>query len=131
MTELHATNHTTASLPDTRASTGATPGSDLRGAVSDKSYVVSWALALFLGTLGVDRFYRGFTGLGIAKLFTLGGLGIWYLVDLLLLLTTGGKDSEQRPLEGYDKHKVLTWVITVVYVVVSFVSTSISQNWWS
>lgn len=127
MTDLHTTNH--AGPAPSTASTA--PGGSAHGAVSDKSYVVSWALALFLGTLGVDRFYRGFTGLGIAKLFTLGGLGIWYLVDLFLLLTTGGKDSEQRPLEGYDKHKVLTWVITGVYVVVSFVSTSISQNWWS
>lgn len=36
------------------------------------------------GYLGLDRFYRGEVGWGIIKLITLGGLGIWYLVDVVI-----------------------------------------------
>lgn len=54
------------------------------------------ALAVFLGTLGVDRFYLGHTWLGLTKLLTLGGLGIWTLVDFILIALRMVKDSEGR-----------------------------------
>ena len=42
-------------------------------------------LSILVGTLGVDRFYLGKVGTGILKLITFGGLGIWYLVDIILI----------------------------------------------
>eukprot|EP00731_Ephydatia_muelleri_P024746 Em0016g1017a len=42
--------------------------------------------SLFFGILGVDRFCLGYTCLGVAKLLTLGGIGVWWVVDLILLI---------------------------------------------
>ena len=52
-----------------------------------KKFVTALLLSLFLGSLGVDRFYLGYTGLGIAKLLTFGGLGIWSLIDFIMIAT--------------------------------------------
>lgn len=52
---------------------------------NQKSYVTALLLSLFLGGLGIDRFYLGYTGLGIAKLLTLGGCGIWALIDFIMI----------------------------------------------
>ncbi|WP_448630865.1 TM2 domain-containing protein [Cellulomonas soli] len=81
---------------------------------SSKSFVATWLLAYFLGWLGVDRFYLGKVGTGILKLITLGGFGIWALIDLILVLAGVQKDKDGRPLQGYDQHKKTAWIVTIV-----------------
>jgi TM2 domain-containing membrane protein YozV len=65
---------------------------------SSKSYVTALLLSFFLGAIGVDRFYLGQTGLGIAKLLTLGGCGVWALIDFILIAMRKVADSNGNPL---------------------------------
>ena len=63
-----------------------------------KDWLTSLLLSLFLGGLGVDRFYLGYTGLGILKLCTCGGIGIWSLIDLIMIATNKMKDANGNAL---------------------------------
>lgn len=55
-------------------------------AIQFKDPIIALILSLLVGGIGIDRFYIGDTGLGIAKLITCGGLGIWALIDLFLIM---------------------------------------------
>ena len=63
-----------------------------------KDWLAALLLSIFLGQLGVDRFYLGYTGLGILKLLTAGGCGIWWLIDVIMIATESMKDADGRPL---------------------------------
>ena len=65
---------------------------------SDRNWMVAVTLSFFLGALGIDRFYLGYTGMGLAKLVTIGGLGIWALIDCVLIAVRVVPDSEGLPL---------------------------------
>ena len=65
-----------------------------------KSKMVALLLSIFLGGLGIDRFYLGYIGLGILKLLTGGGLGIWWPVDLILIATGKMKTKDGQELAG-------------------------------
>lgn len=61
---------------------------------STRSQSSAFVLAYFLGVFGIDRFYLGHVGLGFLKLFTFGGLGIWAIIDCVLIGTGQMKDAE-------------------------------------
>ena len=68
---------------------------------SEKSKIVAGVLQLFLGGLGIGRFYTGRVGMAIGQLLTCGGLGIWALIDGIMLLTSStATDSNGRVLRG-------------------------------
>ncbi|MDR2481707.1 MAG: TM2 domain-containing protein [Spirochaetaceae bacterium] len=50
-------------------------------------------LSIFLGQFGIDRFYAGKIGTGILKLITVGGCGIWWLIDLIMIICGKFTDS--------------------------------------
>ena len=66
---------------------------------SDREWVIALLLCFFFGWLGVHRFYVGKIGTGIVMLLTLGGLGIWTLIDIIMIAVGNFKDSSGLPIK--------------------------------
>ena len=93
-----------------------------------RKYLTTGLFAIFLGTLGVDRFYLGKTGSAIAKLLTCGGCGVWALVDVILLLTGGTRDAQGNPLaDETPKNKRTLILIFVGWIVLSIIAGVVNQ----
>lgn len=75
---------------------------DIMISISPKDKGVLILLATWFGLLGIDRFYRGQVGLGILKLLTLGGCGIWALIDSILYMV-GGLPSDSAGMWIVDR----------------------------
>lgn len=60
---------------------------------SDKDFLTTLLLCIFLGYLGIHRFYTNNTAIGVLQLLTLGGCGVWTLIDIILLVTGSYKDG--------------------------------------
>ena len=69
---------------------------------SEKSRGVALALCIPLGVFGAHRFYVGKIGTGLLQLCTLGGLGLWYLYDLIIIAAGEFKDEEGRKVSQWD-----------------------------
>ncbi|HLR64531.1 MAG TPA: TM2 domain-containing protein [Pseudogracilibacillus sp.] len=64
--------------------------------MNPKDPTIALIISIFVGSLGIDRFFIGDTGLGIAKLLTLGGCGVWTIVDWFLIMNrTRDKNLER------------------------------------
>ena len=69
---------------------------------SERSRGVALALASLLGPFGAHRFYVGKTGTGILMLCTLGGAGLWYLYDLIMVAGGSFRDGQGRLVSIWD-----------------------------
>jgi TM2 domain-containing membrane protein YozV len=108
------------------APNAAPPAPNAPAAVGSKSFLATWLLALLLGILGIDRFYLGKVGTGILKLVTFGGLGIWALIDLILVLTNVTRDAKGLALAGYQEHKKVAWIVTGIVLVLGIISGGVN-----
>lgn len=103
-------------LPRTHAHPG--PQTAQRPAAWDhrgqRSFLTAALLSILVGSFGVDRFYLGKIGTGVLKLVTLGGFGVWWIIDAILLLTNSTRDQEGRELYGYAENRTIAFVVAGV-----------------
>ena len=65
-----------------------------------KDPTISIILSILLGELGIDRFYIGDIGLGVGKLLTGGGCGIWWIIDLFLIMEATRKKNSEKVIQS-------------------------------
>ena len=63
-----------------------------------KSKTTTLIISIFLGELGIDRFYLGYIGLGFLKLVTVGGFGIWWIYDIISIARGKMRDAKGNAL---------------------------------
>jgi len=66
--------------------------------VDSSRWLTLLLLSIFLGSLGVDRFYVGKIGTGILKLVTGGGCGVWWIIDIIFILNGNFTDVDGNPI---------------------------------
>lgn len=71
-------------------------------ATASQKHFAAVVLSILLGWLGIDRMYTGRVGLGILKLITLGGIGVWWIVDMCLMGMGSARDGDGNPLIQYQ-----------------------------
>mgnify|MGYP001217497953 CR=1 FL=1 len=82
---------------------------------SDKSRAVTLILGLTLGVFGAHRFYAGKIGTGLLMLVTVGGCGIWYLVDNIMIATGGFRDAGGKLISRWEPEGVPQELLDEIY----------------
>jgi TM2 domain-containing membrane protein YozV len=112
--------------PEPTVGIAAAPQPDTSSEEGKKSYLAAVFLSYFLGIWGVDRFYLGYIGTGILKLLTLGGFGLWWLIDVILTITNARKAKDGTALAGYQQNKKTAYIVIGALTALSMIGGIIS-----
>jgi TM2 domain-containing membrane protein YozV len=88
-----------------------------------RHFLILFFFSFMWGTFGVDRMYMGLYGSGILKLLTFGGLGLWTLTDMIVIMTGTFKDKEGRVALQFDEYRkfanrTILWFSIILAVVI-------------
>ncbi len=92
---------------------------DASSDLQQRHFLAVFFLSFLWGTFGVDRFYLGKIGTGIAKLLTFGGFGVWVIIDLVLIMSGSMTDSSGRPMREYARYKKFAVKTVILFAVAS------------
>ena len=93
----------------------------VEGNKKEKSWIVTILLCLFFGMFGIHRFYIGKNKSAIIQLLTLGGIGIWYLIDLIIIANQKFQDLNGNEIKEENKKNLN--VIFIVCTIVAIINT--------
>jgi hypothetical protein len=88
-----------------------------------RHFLAVFFLSFMWGAFGADRFYLGKIGTGILKLVTLGGLGVWVIVDLALVMSGAMRDKRGRSMLEFQRYKKFAARTVIIFAVVLGVTT--------
>jgi hypothetical protein len=109
--------------------------SEISSKTGKKEWVVTVLLSYFLGAFGVDRFYLGYTTLGIIKLLTCGGCGVWSLIDFILVAFNKIPDKNGNYPVGREGKEWIAYILFglmalgfIVWFVLSIIPELLSRS---
>lgn len=76
--------------------------------LSQKEFLPTFLLCFFFGSLGIHRFYVGKIGTGVLMILTIGGLGLWIIIDLIMILIGSFRDIDGHIVKYNSGNKVTT-----------------------